>query len=95
MKYKTGQPVDGPQFGVSPLPWDIPVPLPQRFSEKVEKVRVPHSSIVKVGAFFRDESQEGNSLQLTRVCVCVCVRSVTCAPAVGESSAPPAPVEAG
>lgn len=45
---QTGQPVDGPQFGVSPLPWDIPVSMPQRFTDRVEKVRVPHSSIVKV-----------------------------------------------
>uniref|UniRef100_A0A3B3ZAF8 Uncharacterized protein n=1 Tax=Periophthalmus magnuspinnatus TaxID=409849 RepID=A0A3B3ZAF8_9GOBI len=40
--------VDGPQFGVSPPPWDIPVSLPQRFSDMVVKVRVPHSSFVKV-----------------------------------------------
>uniref|UniRef100_A0A3B3ZA20 Uncharacterized protein n=1 Tax=Periophthalmus magnuspinnatus TaxID=409849 RepID=A0A3B3ZA20_9GOBI len=43
-----GQAVDGPQFGVSPPPWDIPVSLPQRFSDMVVKVRVPHSSFVKV-----------------------------------------------
>lgn len=40
--------MDGPQFGASPLPWDIPVSMPQRFTDRVEKVRVPHSSIVKV-----------------------------------------------
>ncbi|KAM3620735.1 uncharacterized protein V6R79_001306 [Siganus canaliculatus] len=44
----SGQPVDGAQFGVSPLPWDIPMMLPQRFTDHTEKVRVPHSSIVKV-----------------------------------------------
>uniref|UniRef100_UPI0037E7FC9A protein SSUH2 homolog n=1 Tax=Semicossyphus pulcher TaxID=241346 RepID=UPI0037E7FC9A len=44
----TGQPVDGPQFGVSPPPWDIPVVLPERFTERVEKLRVPHSSFVKI-----------------------------------------------
>lgn len=43
-----GQPVDGPHFGISPQPWDIQVMLPQRFEDRVEKVRVPHSSIVKV-----------------------------------------------
>lgn len=43
-----GQPVDGPQYGVSPQPWDIQVMMPQRFCDRVEKVRVPHSSIVKV-----------------------------------------------
>lgn len=48
----SGQPVDGPQFGASPLPWDIPVSLPQRFTDRVEKVRVPHSSIVKVRLVF-------------------------------------------
>ncbi|KAJ0068281.1 hypothetical protein NL108_004636, partial [Boleophthalmus pectinirostris] len=43
----SGQPVDGPQYGVSPPPWDIPVALPQRFTDLVAKVRVPHSSFVK------------------------------------------------
>ncbi|XP_051249094.1 protein SSUH2 homolog isoform X2 [Dicentrarchus labrax] len=43
-----GQPVDGPQYGISPPPWDIPLTLPQRYTNKVEKVRVPHSSFVKV-----------------------------------------------
>ncbi|XP_035517736.1 protein SSUH2 homolog isoform X2 [Morone saxatilis] len=43
-----GQPVDGPQYGMSPPPWDIPITLPQRYTNKVEKVRVPHSSFVKV-----------------------------------------------
>ncbi|XP_039652393.1 protein SSUH2 homolog isoform X1 [Perca fluviatilis] len=42
-----GQVVDGPQFGMSPPPWDIPVPPPARYTDKVEKVRVPHSSFVK------------------------------------------------
>uniref|UniRef100_A0A3Q3X0L8 Ssu-2 homolog, tandem duplicate 1 n=1 Tax=Mola mola TaxID=94237 RepID=A0A3Q3X0L8_MOLML len=42
------EPVDGAQFGVSPPPWDIPVSLPQRFTDRVEKIRVPHSCIVKV-----------------------------------------------
>uniref|UniRef100_A0A8C9X9E1 Ssu-2 homolog n=1 Tax=Sander lucioperca TaxID=283035 RepID=A0A8C9X9E1_SANLU len=42
-----GQVVDGPQFGMSPPPWDIPVTLPARYTDKVEKVRVPHSSFVK------------------------------------------------
>ncbi|MED6246783.1 hypothetical protein ATANTOWER_023481 [Ataeniobius toweri] len=40
--------VDGPQYGMSPPPWDIPVSLPQMYSDKVEKIQVPHSSFVKV-----------------------------------------------
>ncbi|KAM7006339.1 protein SSUH2 homolog isoform 2-T2 [Tautogolabrus adspersus] len=43
-----GQPVDGPQYGVSPAPWDIPVVLPERFTDRVEQFRVPHSSFIKV-----------------------------------------------
>ncbi|XP_029683135.1 protein SSUH2 homolog isoform X2 [Takifugu rubripes] len=43
-----GQPVDGAEFGVSPPPWEIPVPPPQIFTDRVETLRVPHSSIVKV-----------------------------------------------
>ncbi|KAM9409642.1 protein SSUH2 homolog [Pholidichthys leucotaenia] len=41
------QMVDGPQNGMSPPPWDIPVSLPERYTDKVEKIRVPHSSFVK------------------------------------------------
>ncbi|KAF3855633.1 hypothetical protein F7725_016356 [Dissostichus mawsoni] len=40
------QVVDGPQYGASPPPWDIPLMLPQRYSDRVEKTRVPHSSCV-------------------------------------------------
>lgn len=43
-----GQPVDGAEFGLSPPPWDIPVASPQMFTDRVETLRVPHSSLVKV-----------------------------------------------
>ncbi|XP_039971671.1 protein SSUH2 homolog isoform X3 [Xiphias gladius] len=43
-----GQMVDGPQFGMCPPPWDIPVTLPQRYTSMVEKIRVPHTSFVKL-----------------------------------------------
>uniref|UniRef100_A0A8D2ZXE1 Protein SSUH2 homolog n=1 Tax=Scophthalmus maximus TaxID=52904 RepID=A0A8D2ZXE1_SCOMX len=43
-----GQMVDGPQYGMCPAPWDIPVTLPQRYTDMVEKVRVPHTSFVKL-----------------------------------------------
>uniref|UniRef100_A0A672YPR3 Protein SSUH2 homolog n=1 Tax=Sphaeramia orbicularis TaxID=375764 RepID=A0A672YPR3_9TELE len=46
--FVTGQPVDGPQFGMSPPPWDIPVSMPQRYTDMVQKIRVPHSSFIKV-----------------------------------------------
>lgn len=49
---ETGQMVDGPQYGTSPPPWDIPVSMPQRYTDMVEKVRVPHSSFVKVQRVF-------------------------------------------
>ncbi|KAM7401537.1 hypothetical protein PAMP_016844 [Pampus punctatissimus] len=42
-----GQMVDGPQYGMSPPPWDIPVSLPARYTDMVVKARVPHSSFVK------------------------------------------------
>ncbi|XP_022597793.1 protein SSUH2 homolog [Seriola dumerili] len=42
-----GQVVDGPQYGMSPPPWDVPVTLPQRYTDVVEKIRVPHTSFVK------------------------------------------------
>ncbi|XP_062272341.1 protein SSUH2 homolog [Scomber scombrus] len=44
----SGQPVDGPQYGMSPPPWDVPVVLPPRYTDVVERVRVPHSSFVKL-----------------------------------------------
>ncbi|XP_042185722.1 protein SSUH2 homolog isoform X2 [Oncorhynchus tshawytscha] len=43
----TGQVVDGPQYGMSPPPWDVPVQQPQRYIDVILKVRVPHSSFVK------------------------------------------------
>ncbi|CAL8337766.1 unnamed protein product [Merluccius merluccius] len=43
-----GQQVDGPQFGVSPPPWEILVSPPQRYTDQVQKARVPHSSFVKM-----------------------------------------------
>ncbi|XP_034023421.1 LOW QUALITY PROTEIN: protein SSUH2 homolog [Thalassophryne amazonica] len=42
-----GQQVDGPQYGPSPPPWDIPVMIPQQFADVAAKARVPHSSVVK------------------------------------------------
>uniref|UniRef100_H3C0L8 Ssu-2 homolog, tandem duplicate 1 n=1 Tax=Tetraodon nigroviridis TaxID=99883 RepID=H3C0L8_TETNG len=42
-----GQPVDGAQFGDCPPPWEVSLPTPQMFTDKVETRRVPHSSIVK------------------------------------------------
>uniref|UniRef100_H3C4E1 Ssu-2 homolog n=1 Tax=Tetraodon nigroviridis TaxID=99883 RepID=H3C4E1_TETNG len=42
-----GQPVDGAQFGDCPPPWEVSLPAPQMFTDKVETRRVPHSSIVK------------------------------------------------
>ncbi|KAM4612771.1 protein SSUH2 homolog [Polymixia lowei] len=43
-----GQLVDGPQYGMSPPPWEVQVSLPQRYANIVQKVRVPHSSFVKM-----------------------------------------------
>ncbi|KAM7421841.1 hypothetical protein PAMA_010073 [Pampus argenteus] len=43
-----GQMVDGPQYGMSPPPWDIPLSLPARYTDVVVKARVPHSSFVKL-----------------------------------------------
>ncbi|KAG1939948.1 protein SSUH2 [Pimephales promelas] len=43
----TGQCVDGPQNGVSPPPWLIQVSYPPKFTDAVQKVRVPHSSFIK------------------------------------------------
>ncbi|CAL8383610.1 unnamed protein product [Boreogadus saida] len=44
----SGQTVDGPQYGLSPPPWEVPVSPPQRYEDQVQMTRVPHSSFVKV-----------------------------------------------
>ncbi|KAJ8260320.1 hypothetical protein GJAV_G00179620 [Gymnothorax javanicus] len=43
----SNQLVDGPEFGVSPPPWDIAVEKPSLFTDACRNVRVPHSSFVK------------------------------------------------
>lgn len=87
--------MDGPQYGTSPAPWDIPVSAPQRYADVVERARVPHSSFVKV--------QAGFSLQLflcflltSRACLCVSLRVLSCvtsATAVGGLGVSPAAAE--
>ncbi len=44
----SGQCVDGPQNGVSPPPWHVQVSYPPKFTDAIQKVRVPHSSFIKV-----------------------------------------------
>lgn len=43
-----GQAVDGPQYGVSPPPWEVLVSPPDRYSDQVQMIPVPHSSFVKM-----------------------------------------------
>ncbi|XP_006631058.1 protein SSUH2 homolog isoform X1 [Lepisosteus oculatus] len=43
----TDQFVDGPQYGMSPPPWDVAVEVPPTYTDATQKVRVPHSSFVK------------------------------------------------
>ncbi|KAJ8359002.1 hypothetical protein SKAU_G00155270, partial [Synaphobranchus kaupii] len=43
----TNQFVDGPHYGMSPPPWDVPVEVPPMYTDVSLKVRVPHSSFVK------------------------------------------------
>ncbi|XP_076864417.1 protein SSUH2 homolog [Brachyhypopomus gauderio] len=42
-----GQAVDGAQYGVVPPPWQVEVQHPPRFTDMVQKVRVPHTASVK------------------------------------------------
>lgn len=44
----SGQYVDGPQYGSIPPPWQVEVQYPPKFTDTVQKVRVPHTSSVKV-----------------------------------------------
>ncbi|XP_030634425.1 protein SSUH2 homolog [Chanos chanos] len=43
----TGQYIDGPHNGVSPPPWEVQVQYPPKYTDVVQKVRVPHSSFIK------------------------------------------------
>ncbi|KAG7478173.1 hypothetical protein MATL_G00077580 [Megalops atlanticus] len=43
----TDQFVDGPQYGMSPPPWDVMVQPPHPFVDSTLDVRVPHSSFIK------------------------------------------------
>lgn len=59
--------MDGAEFGLSPPPWEIPVPSPQMFTDRVETRRVPHSSIVKVQTGIRcSQLVPGTSRENTR-----------------------------
>lgn len=44
----SGQYVDGPQYGSIPPPWQVEVLYPPKFTDMVQKVRVPHTSSIKV-----------------------------------------------
>ncbi|XP_041080738.1 protein SSUH2 homolog isoform X1 [Polyodon spathula] len=44
----TNQLVDGPQYGDPPPPWDVMVEVPPMYIDSCQKVRVPHTSFVKV-----------------------------------------------
>lgn len=39
--------IDGPEMGVPPLPWEIPVQVPEYFKKESLKVEVPHTAYVK------------------------------------------------
>lgn len=89
--------MDGPQYGMSPAPWDIPVSLPQRYTDKVEKIRVPHSSFVKVllcASLVFFQLPELLSSLFNHSNTNLCSRCVTSAKAAGELAAPPASAEA-
>ena len=45
-----GQPVDGPQNGPAPGPWDIPATFREVFKNETQNIEVPHTAYVKVGA---------------------------------------------
>ena len=42
-----GESVDGPNNGIAPQPWDIPVSVPQLFEDKEIKTPVPHTEYVQ------------------------------------------------
>ncbi|TRY93813.1 hypothetical protein DNTS_012181 [Danionella cerebrum] len=65
----TGQSVDGPQNGASPLPWHINVSYPPKFTDGIQKVRVPHSSFVKSQPQVHNLSRKGKEKYLWKVSI--------------------------
>ena len=43
-----GQPIDGPNNGPAPGPWDIQASPPQLFQNQKTEIEVPHTASVKV-----------------------------------------------
>ncbi|CAB1353224.1 unnamed protein product [Coregonus sp. 'balchen'] len=46
MEPYTGQVVDGPQYGMSPPPWDVPVQQPQRYTDVILKTCLLTTAVV-------------------------------------------------
>jgi len=44
----TGLPIDGPENGPAPLPWDIVISPPEMFKDNKCYREVPHTASVKV-----------------------------------------------
>jgi len=44
----TGLPIDGPENGPAPLPWDIAITPPEMFKNNKHYREVPHTASVKV-----------------------------------------------
>lgn len=48
--YFVGQPIDGPQNGPAPLPWDIPLYACENFRDyEVRAIEIPHTAFIRVG----------------------------------------------
>ena len=43
-----GQPIDGPQNGIPPPPWQIPCVADQMFHDHTKLLEVPHTAVIKV-----------------------------------------------
>ncbi|XP_064607089.1 protein SSUH2 homolog [Liolophura sinensis] len=39
--------VDGPEYGIPPLPWQIPCTFDQMFHDHTKKIEVPHTAVLK------------------------------------------------
>jgi len=50
--YLTGLPIDGPENGPAPQPWDIVVHPPNLFQNSSSRTEVPHTASVKVNTMF-------------------------------------------
>ena len=72
----TGLPIDGPENGPAPLPWDIVISPPEMFQDNKFYKEVPHTASVKVVPVFRYDAKHLIVIRLATVVWVLVLRGV-------------------